>query len=192
MADTSDVQPQQGYIEQESALVTDVAQTGVAAGGEIIELSDDDEISGRDDGNGSKANESVTLKHSDITVDKGDELNQIRKKYHSIFERQSRALPPNIPLSRKFLDMALAVSSADKKHIMDRHKKEWKAAMNLAGKKLKEEKEKMEWILEEEIHHEKEKRAFRVGVLGGSVQRYKEHKKNADLLEKMFEDLKEL
>lgn len=56
MADTSDVQPQQGYIEQESALVTDVAQTGVAAGGEIIELSDDDEISGRDDGNGSKAN----------------------------------------------------------------------------------------------------------------------------------------
>ena len=90
------------------------------------------------------------------------------------------------------MDMALAVSSADKKHIMDRHKKEWKAAMNLAGKKLKEEKEKMEWILEEEIHHEKEKRAFRVGVLGGSVQRYKEHKKNADLLEKMFEDLKEL
>lgn len=88
--------------------------------------------------------------------------------------------------------MALAVSSADKKHIMDRHRKEWKAAMNLAGKRLREEKEKMEYFLDEEIARPRDCRTFRMEILEGYVRRYKEHKKNANLLEKMFEDLKEL
>lgn len=88
--------------------------------------------------------------------------------------------------------MALAVSSANKKHIMDRHKKEWKNAMNAAGKMLREEKEEMEWFLEEKIHREKDEATFRIKILGGSIQRYREHKRNAELLEKMFEDLKEL
>ncbi|KAI7553617.1 hypothetical protein KC331_g1110 [Hortaea werneckii] len=150
---------------------------------EIIDISDDDE------GN---PNESVTLRHSQITVNKGDEFNGIRKEYQSIFDHEHKALPPDSRLSRTFSDMALAVSSANKKHIMDRHKKEWKNAMNAAGKMLREEKEKMEWFLEEELRRKKDQRAFRIEILGGSVQRYKEHKKNADLLEKMFEDLKEL
>lgn len=88
--------------------------------------------------------------------------------------------------------MALAVSSANKKHIMDRHKKEWKNAMNAAGKMLREEKEEMEWFLEEKIHREPDERTFRIKILGASIQRYREHKSNADLLGKMFEDLKEL
>lgn len=125
-------------------------------------------------------------------MNKGDEFNGIRKEYQSIFDHEHKALPPDSRLSRTFSDMALAVSSANKKHIMDRHKKEWKNAMNAAGKMLREEKEKMEWFLEEELRRKKDQRAFRIEILGGSVQRYKEHKKNADLLEKMFEDLKEL
>lgn len=88
--------------------------------------------------------------------------------------------------------MALAVSSANKKHIMDRHKKEWKNAMNAAGKMLREEKEEMEWFLDEKLHREKDENTFRIKILGGSIKRYREHRRNADLLEKMFEDLKEL
>ncbi|KAI7215640.1 hypothetical protein KC333_g5324 [Hortaea werneckii] len=179
MADSNEIQVQQGNTGQESVPATDAVQTR----SEIIDISDDDE------GN---SNESVTLRHSQVTVNKGDEFNGIRKEYQSIFDRQHKALPPDSRLSRTFSDMALAVSSANKKHIMDRHKKEWKNAMNAAGKVLREEKEEMEWFLEEKIHRRKEERAFRMEILGGSVQRYKEHKKNADLLEKMFEDLKEL
>ncbi|KAI7337985.1 hypothetical protein KC315_g1979 [Hortaea werneckii] len=179
MADSNEIQVQQGNTGQESVPATDAVQTR----SEIIDISDDDE------GN---PNESVTLRHSQITVNKGDEFNGIRKEYQSIFDHEHKALPPDSRLSRTFSDMALAVSSANKKHIMDRHKKEWKNAMNAAGKVLREEKEKMEWFLEEELRRKKDQRAFRIEILGGSVQRYKEHKKNADLLEKMFEDLKEL
>ncbi|GAB1732933.1 hypothetical protein NU195Hw_g7620t1 [Hortaea werneckii] len=192
MADSIDAQTRQENIEQEGVPVTNVVRTSAQTEREVIDLSNDDNTNGGSGRNEGNSTESVTLKHSEITVYKGDEFSQIRKAYHSIFERQSRALPPNIPLSRKFLDMALAVSSADKKHIMDRHRKEWKAAMNLAGKRLREEKEKMEYFLDEEIARPRDCRTFRMEILEGYVRRYKEHKKNANLLEKMFEDLKEL
>lgn len=64
--------------------------------------------------------------------------------------------------------------------------------MNAARKMLREEKEELEWILEERMTRPRDERTFRSGILGGYIQRCKEHKKNADLLEKMFEDLKEL
>ena len=134
----------------------------------------------------------VELRHSEITVNKGDEFNGIRKEYQAIFDHEHKALPPESRLSRTFSDMALAVSSANKKHIMDRHKKEWKNAMNAAGKMLREEKEEMEWFLDEKLHREKDENTFRIKILGGSIKRYREHRRNADLLEKMFEDLKEL
>ncbi|KAI6881638.1 hypothetical protein KC363_g3291 [Hortaea werneckii] len=167
MADSIDVHTQHGNIEQEDVPVTDVVQTAIQT-------------------------ELVKLRHSEIIVPKGDEFNGIRKEYKSIFDRQHKALPPDSRLSRTFSDMALAVSSANKKHIMDRHKKEWKNAMNAAGKMLREEKEEMEWFLEEKIHREPDERTFRIKILGGSIRRYREHKSNADLLGKMFEDLKEL
>ncbi|KAI7267451.1 hypothetical protein KC345_g7938 [Hortaea werneckii] len=197
MADSIDVQTQHENIEQEGVPVTDVVQAGAQTGSaqtgrQIIDLSNDDETNGGNDNQGDNPRELVKLRHSEITVPKGDEFNGIRKEYRSIYDHQHKALPPDCRLSRTFSDMALAVSSANKKHIMDRHKKEWKNAMNAAGKMLREEKEEMEWFLEEKIHREKDIATFRIMILGGSIQRYREHRRNAELLEKMFEDLKEL
>ncbi|KAI6858755.1 hypothetical protein KC343_g646 [Hortaea werneckii] len=188
MAETNDIQTHQENIEAENVAVSNDVQRGP----EIINLSDDDETNGENDSNGSNRKELVKLRHSEIIVPNGDEFNGIRKEYKTVFDHQHKALPPDCRLSRTFSDMALAVSSANKKHIMDRHKKEWKNAMNAAGKMLREEKEEMEWFLEEKIHREKDEATFRIKILGGSIQRYREHKRNAELLEKMFEDLKEL
>ncbi|KAI7466179.1 hypothetical protein KC357_g7426 [Hortaea werneckii] len=192
MADSIDVQTHHQNIEQEGVPITGVVQTVAQTEREIIDLTTDDETNGRNDNNGDNPKELVKLRHSEITVPKGDEFNGIRKEYKSIFDQQHKALPPGSRLSRTFSDMALAVSSANKKHIMDRHKKEWKNAMNAAGKVLREEKEEMEWFLEEKLCRDPDERTFRIKILGGSIRRYREHKSNADLLGKMFEDLKEL
>ncbi|KAI7360640.1 hypothetical protein KC336_g21952, partial [Hortaea werneckii] len=108
MANSIDVQTQHENIEQEGVPVTDIIQAGAQTRREIIDLSNDDETNGRNDSNGDTPKELVKLRHSEITVPKGDEFNGIRIEYKSVFDRQHKALPPDSRLSRTFSDMALA------------------------------------------------------------------------------------
>ncbi|KAK4544837.1 hypothetical protein LTR36_003741 [Oleoguttula mirabilis] len=139
--------------------------------------------------------EYVLLEHTRLTVRSGDELPRLRAEYEAIFHRQAKAMCgediQQAKHKRHLQDIAHAVSSAERRYIIDRHGKEWKKAMDRSEALLEADFERAKTIAEDEMLREDENAIFR-RVLAMRRARLIGALKDEKRREAIYNDLKEI